>query len=110
EPLPREQRPFARALGGETVREELVLRNPRTGDDLVVRTAAAPVRLGDRITGAVVVGTDVTGQRRQAQERQRLLEQAQQAVDDRDHLLAVVSHELGNPLNTVALAAGILRE
>jgi signal transduction histidine kinase/putative methionine-R-sulfoxide reductase with GAF domain len=110
EPLPREQRPFARALGGETVREELVLRNPRTGDDLVVRTAAAPVRLGDRITGAVVVGTDVTGQRRQAQERQRLLEQAQQAVDDRDHLLAVVSHELGNPLNTITMATGILRD
>jgi signal transduction histidine kinase len=75
-----------------------------------VRTAAAPVRLGDRVAGAVVVGTDVTGQKRNAQERQRLLEQAQQAVDDRDHVLAVVSHELGNPLNTVTMAIGILRE
>jgi signal transduction histidine kinase len=110
EPLAREQRPFARALAGETFSEEIILNNPRTGDDLVVRTAAAPIRLGRRVAGAVIVGTDVTGQRRQAQERQRLLEQAQQAVDDRDHILAVVSHELGNPLNTVALAAGILRD
>ena len=110
EPLPREGRPFARALGGETVSEEIILRNPKTGDDLVVRTVAAPVRLGQRVAGAVVVGTDVTGQRRDAQERQRLLEQTQRAVDDRDHLLAVVSHELGNPLNTVTMAIGVLRE
>ena len=110
EPLPREQRPFARALAGETVSEEIVIRNPRTGDDLVMRTAAAPVRLGQRVAGAVVVGTDVTGLRRDAQERQRLLERAQQAVDDRDHVLAVVSHELGNPLNTVTMAIGILKE
>jgi len=110
EPLAPAQRPFARALGGETVSEEITLRNATTGDDLVVREAAAPVRLGERVAGAVVVGTDVTGQRRDAQERQRLLDQAQQAVDDRDHVLAVVSHELGNPLNTITMAAGILRD
>lgn len=110
EPLAPAQQPFARALGGETVSEEITLRNAITGDDLVVRAAAAPVRLGERVAGAVVVGTDVTGQRRDAQERQRLLDQAQQAVDDRDHVLAVVSHELGNPLNTMTMAAGILRD
>jgi signal transduction histidine kinase len=110
EPIPREQWPFARALRGETVSEEIALRDARTGDDIIVRTAAAPVRLGDRIAGAVVVGTDVTGQKQAAQERQRLLEQAEQAVADRDHVLAIVSHELRNPLNTVAMAATLLRE
>ena len=108
--LPREQRPFARALRGETVSEEIVMRSARTGDDIVVRSAAAPVRLGNRVTGAVVVGTDVTDLRHAAQERQRLLEQAEQAVADRDHVLAVVSHELRNPLNTVTIAAAILKD
>ena len=110
ERLPREQRPFARALRGETVSEEVALRAPRTGDDLILRTAAAPVRLGNRVIGAVVVGTDITGQERAAQERQRLFEEAQQAVADRDHILAVVSHELRNPLNTVGMAASILKD
>jgi signal transduction histidine kinase len=110
EPIPREQRPFARALRGETVSEEILLRNPRTGEDMAVRTVAAPVRLGDRIAGAVVVGANVTGQKRAAEERQRLLERAEQAVADRDHVLAVVSHELRNPLSTVTVAASILKD
>jgi len=110
EPLPREQQPFFRALRGETVTEEISLRSGRRADDLVMRTAAAPVRLGNRVIGAVVVGTDVTRRRRYAQERQRLLEQAEQALADRDHVLAVVSHELRNPLNIVSMAAGILTE
>jgi signal transduction histidine kinase/putative methionine-R-sulfoxide reductase with GAF domain len=110
EPIPHAQRPFARALRGETVTEEISLRGGRRAEDLVVRAAAAPVRLGDRVIGAVVVGTDVTGLERAAQERQRLFEQAQQALADRDHVLAVVSHELRNPLNTVTMAAQILKE
>jgi signal transduction histidine kinase len=77
---------------------------------LILRTAGAPVRLGSRVIGAVLVGTDITGQERAAHERQRLFEEAQRAVADRDHVLAVVSHELRNPLNTVAMAASILRD
>jgi signal transduction histidine kinase len=110
EPIPRAQWPFVRALRGETVSEEIAVADARTGDDIVVRTAAAPVRLGERIAGAVVVATDVTGQKQAAQERQRLLERAEQAVADRDHVLGIVSHELRNPLNTVAIAAAVLRE
>lgn len=110
EPLPRDRRPFARALRGETVSEELVLQSPLTGEDVVLRTAAAPVRLGGRVTGAVVVSTDVTSQKRDAEERERLLQDAEQAVADREHVLAVVSHELRNPLNTIGLAAAVLRD
>ena len=109
--LPRGERPFARALRGETVSdEELVLRHSTSGRDIVVRTASAPVRLGERITGAVVVGTDITDRKHAAEERQRLLSQSQQAVADRDHILAVVSHELRNPLNVIAMAAAVLKD
>lgn len=105
------QWPFSRALRGETVtNEEMVLRHGETGRDVVIRTAAAPVRIGDRIAGAVVVATDVTGQRQAEEERRRLLRQSEQAVADRDHILAVVSHELRNPLNVVKVGAAVLRE
>jgi signal transduction histidine kinase len=103
-------RPFARALRGETIREEILLKDPRTGEDMVLRTVAAPVRRGDRVAGAVVVGTDITTQRRAGHERERLLRESEQAVADRDHVLAVVSHELRTPLNTVAVAAAVLQE
>jgi signal transduction histidine kinase len=108
--IPREQRLFTRALRGETVNEEVALRKAGAAGDLVLRVAAAPVRLGNRVAGAVIVGTDVTGQKRSALERQRVFEQAQQAVADRDHILAVVSHELRNPLHTISMAAGILKD
>jgi signal transduction histidine kinase len=110
EPIPPDQAPFTRALRGETVTEEVSLHSGRRADDLVLRVAAAPVRLGNRVIGAVIVGTDVTGRDRADHERQRLFEQAQQALADRDHVLAVVSHELRNPLNTISLAAAILKD
>ena len=108
--IPVEHMPFTRALRGETLNEEVTLRTPRMTGDLVARVAAAPVRLGNRIAGAVIVATDVTDQKRSTQERQRIFEQAQQAVADRDHILAVVSHELRNPLNTVGMAAAVLKD
>jgi signal transduction histidine kinase/putative methionine-R-sulfoxide reductase with GAF domain len=110
-PLPRDERPFARALRGETVKDEdLVLTHPLTRVETIARTAAAPVRLGERVTGAVVVGTDVTEHRRAGVERQLLLSRTEQAVSDRDHVLAVVSHELRNPLNVIKMAATILKD
>jgi signal transduction histidine kinase len=70
--------------------------------------AAAPVRVGTRTTGAVMVATDVTARKREEEERKLLYEQARQAVADREHALAVVSHDLRSPLNTVGLAATML--
>ena len=110
EPIAREERPFARALRGETVSEEVMLGSSPADEARVLRTVAAPVWLGGRVTGAVVVAADVTDAKRAAKERDRLLAQAEQAVSDRDHVLAVVSHELRNPLNTIAMAAAILGE
>lgn len=54
----------ARALKGEVVRGEYVLRNVATGRDVRMRTVASPVRVGGVITGAVVLNTDITEQHR----------------------------------------------
>lgn len=54
----------------------------------------------------------VQTQRELAAERRRLsraLEQAERAVRTRDEVLAVVSHDLKNPLNTITMAAELLK-
>ena len=53
----------------------------------------------------------VDAQRKLGRERSRLaraLEKAEKAVRTRDDVLAIVSHDLRNPLNTIALAASVL--
>jgi PAS domain S-box-containing protein len=55
---------LARALAGELVREEYILRNLITGGDIRLRTVASPVRVGGAITGAVILNTDITDQHR----------------------------------------------
>jgi PAS domain S-box-containing protein len=105
-----------RALGGEIVEPIERLIRTRDGVDKHLRTSAAPVRAPDgTIIGAVIVLADVTEEKAaQAQERQRAqelreaYEEAQRAVQDRDEVLSVVSHDLRNPLGAVSTAAGAI--
>ena len=67
EPIAGERLPFSRALQGESVVEELVVRRADTGEDVFIRTSAAPIVDNDRVAGAVAVNADVTEQRRAAE-------------------------------------------
>jgi PAS domain S-box-containing protein len=98
------------ALRGEATTQEIVVRHQRTGQDVVLRCSAAPVRAGQQIIGAVAACADVTGRKREEEDRDRLYRHANQAVADRQHVLGVVSHDLRNPLNTIVLAATTLKE
>jgi signal transduction histidine kinase len=110
EPLAPEERPITRALRGETVTTEIMLRQLRTRADVLVRCAVAPVRSGSAIVGAVAACMDITQRKHEEAERERLYREATQAVADRQHILAVVSHDLRNPLNTIRLAASTLQD
>jgi signal transduction histidine kinase len=63
--------------------------------------SAAPVRVGDRIVGAVAVQTDIS---------MRLAEEAElrAALQFRDRILGVLSHDVRNPLAIILTAAAIL--
>jgi signal transduction histidine kinase len=61
---------------------------------------------GDRLVGAVV--QDVTAQRRLEQERADALESLREADRRKDEFIAVLAHELRNPLAPVGTAAQIL--
>jgi PAS domain S-box-containing protein len=59
-PVPPERSALRRSLAGETVRDEYIVRHSLKGHDVRLRTVASPIRVGDRITGAVIMNTDIT--------------------------------------------------
>jgi PAS domain S-box-containing protein len=67
EQLAADGRPFARALRGERVVQHVRMRHRLSGQELVVRSSAAPVVLDGRVIAAVAVNTDVTEQKRAEQ-------------------------------------------
>ena len=87
-----------------------MVRNARTGQDRTFRVASAPVSTSSQVVGAVTIATDVTERREREEVHRRLYSQAQRAVADREHALAVVSHDLRSPLNTIRMSAEILAE
>jgi PAS domain S-box-containing protein len=102
EPLPC---PVTRALHGgaaETVTPQIVL-TAKDGSQRPIRQNAAPIRdeHGD-VSGAVLTFCDVT--------QQRVREQALREADRRkDEFLAMLAHELRNPLAPICTAIDILR-
>jgi PAS domain S-box-containing protein len=71
EPLPPDRANFVRGLRGESFTEEYLVWHPIERRDLRIRSVVAPVRVGDTITGAVVLNTDVTEQHRALEAIQR---------------------------------------
>ena len=94
-----------RGCRGETVRQELVLQRG-DGTKCIVIDSGAPVRDRDgNIVAGVAVVIDITEQKQAEQEREKLLEQMRIAVRAREEVLAVVSHDLRNPLGAILLSA-----
>ncbi len=85
-----------------------------------------PLRTSEKLLGVLTLATSSSGRsydmadlalaadlaRRAALvvEHARLFHEAQQATRARDEILAVVAHDLRNPLNTVMMAAGLMIE
>ena len=73
------------------------------GSSIPVQWTVGPLEDGLRLRGAVLTFTDMS-EIRAAQDA------LQQAVKARDEVVAVVSHDLRNPLGTIAAAAGLMLE
>ncbi len=100
-PLVREEMPTTRALKGERVLgERFVLTRP-DGQEIVVSFSSAPLQLGGQAVGAVTVCTDIT-------DLIRTQEALREADRRKDEFLAVLSHELRNPLAPIRNSLFIL--
>jgi signal transduction histidine kinase len=93
---------FNRALQGEHAVQEVMVRNLGTGEDVVLRSSAAPVRLRGRIVGAVALNSDITVRMREEAELRA-------ALEFRDRMLGVLSHDLRNPLGVILTSAELLQ-
>jgi len=100
-PMPVDEQVYVKALRGERAVQEVLVRHRTSGNELVVRSSAAPIRLGERVLGAVAVNTDIT---------KRMSEEAElrAALEFRDRMLGVLSHDVRNPLSVILTSAGLL--
>jgi PAS domain S-box-containing protein len=102
QPMPAEEQVFTRALAGETTVKEVIVRHQKSGQDIVVRSAAAPICLGDKLLGAVAINTDITDRIRQ----ERGL---REALEISERLGGVLAHDLRNPLGVISTSASLLQ-
>jgi PAS domain S-box-containing protein len=109
---PAGESPPLRALNGEIVRdEEQLVRLSRTGELRTRQVSSAPVRGPDgRIRGAVSVVRDVTDQRRVDAELRLRAEQLKDADKRKDEFIAMLAHELRNPLVPIRTAVELLKK
>ncbi|HEY6889393.1 MAG TPA: PAS domain S-box protein, partial [Solirubrobacter sp.] len=93
--------PEARALRGEIVHG--VLQRMRRDDGTVVHlsTSSAPIRTAEGVVGAVVVFADVS-------EQQRAAEALRETDRRKTEFLAVLSHELRNPLAPIRNSIAVM--
>lgn len=123
DPIPGHRQAFARALEGESVVQDVIVRHRVTGEDRIVRCAASPVVVDGRVVAAVAVNTDITDRHRAGAERERLLaaeraaraeaesarREAEAANAAKAQFLAATSHELRTPLNAIGGYAQLLQ-
>ncbi len=93
--------PFSRALRGEGGVFDLVTKDPRTGRQKYLRCQAGAVLDEGRVIGAVVVVGDVS-------EQHRAIEDMRRTAEFRERFIAIVSHDLRNPLHAIGASASIL--
>jgi PAS domain S-box-containing protein len=91
--------------------------HPRDGKCVWVRAGAAPIRVKGRLVGFVKTVVDITSMKEAEAERERLLrrerearEHAEWAVQARQEMVAVVAHDLRNPLHVISTGVSALQE
>jgi PAS domain S-box-containing protein len=101
--------PLARSIqAGELVLDEEIEFIRPDGTRVTVLVRSAPVREADRIVAAVAVFQDVTERAALLEREQAARAEAESASRAKDEFLAMLGHELRNPLGAIATGVSIL--
>jgi PAS domain S-box-containing protein len=109
-PLPPERWPAARALRGETVSPgvECVYRMP-DGRDRFALVSAVPLRRGGEQVGVIFAIEDISRLKHVEGELRVAVDRLREADRRKDEFLAMLSHELRNPLAPIRNSTYVLR-
>jgi PAS domain S-box-containing protein len=109
EPLPLEETPLYRALGGEPVHNaRWLVRRPDGSVRTLCGTASPLHRPDGSPVGAVLTARDETERLALEQQRAESLEHLRSTAEFRERILGIVGHDLRNPLNAITLSARVL--
>lgn len=105
-----EQSILDRLRRGERIEHFETWRVDKQGRRKPISLSVSPVRdASGRIVAAAKVARDITAQKAAAAENERLYEELREADRRKDEFLAVLAHELRNPLAPLANALHIMR-
>ncbi len=95
---------------GEGVEHFETVRRRKDGSLVTVSLSVSPIRdESGKIVGAAKIARDVTEQKKQEAERERLFKEAQEAARVREEFLSVAGHELRTPLTSMQFQLHTLR-
>ncbi len=106
--VPSLRDPFSRSLQGERVVEEYIISHLKTGKDVYLRCAAAPVYLDGKVIGSIVVNSDITDKILAEQKLQRTLQELKKVNEELEAFTYAISHDLKSPLGRINGLASLL--
>ena len=100
---------LARLRAGEIVDHFETVRRRKDGSLVEISVTVSPVKDSrGRVIGASKIARDITQRKRVERERVAMFEEAQQANRAKDEFLAMLGHELRNPLGAISSAIRLL--
>jgi len=101
---------MARLAAGESWTGEFTVGR-KDGTSFPVMVTDTPVRDGaGQVVGVIGVSWDLSERKEAERLAREAYERSRQAVQERDRVLAFVSHDLRNPLHTITMASALLLE
>ncbi len=110
ERLPEEDHVIGKVRAGETVDHFETVRRTKDGRSVDISLTVSPIKdLEGRITGASKIARDITERKRAEQAVHEHRRQLVEADRLKDEFMAMLAHELRNPLAAIALGADLLK-